>query len=104
MGFELVTKFIAHFFACDYTLQIIIKHRLVFSVTLLGNSFNGGCCSAFGLTSLLASTFQLQDSARTTWKTRLLTVNPLLHDVTIVRTEYKTPLSTVTLLLYSYVS
>jgi hypothetical protein len=38
----------------DYTSQITITHRPVFSVTLLGNGFNGGRYSDSGLTSLQA--------------------------------------------------
>jgi hypothetical protein len=40
VGFGLVIRFIGHFTACDYTLQITIKHRSVLSVTLTGNGFH----------------------------------------------------------------
>jgi hypothetical protein len=43
--------FIEQFIARDYTLQIIITHRPVFSVSLRGNGFNGGRSSSSGLTS-----------------------------------------------------
>jgi hypothetical protein len=56
-----------NFTARDYTSQMTITHKLVFSVRCLVASSNGGSSSAFGLTSLQAGSHLTPTSYSDLW-------------------------------------
>jgi hypothetical protein len=105
MGFELVIGFTEHTI-CDYTLQITITQRLVFSVTvftaLLGNvlqlwtvlCFQAGAHLTTTSYTLLTAVSKLSISANGSWST--------LHSLSKDPTENTSPNSSSTVASHSY--